>query len=61
MSAARPDQDVCIGLDLGTSALKAVAQDSSGAVLARASVAYPTHRPAAGACEQDPAGWQPTE
>ena len=58
MSAAPPDQDVCIGLDLGTSALKAVAQDSSGAVLARASVAYPTHRPAAGACEQDPADWQ---
>jgi xylulokinase len=53
-----PDQDTYIGLDLGTSALKAVALDESGAVLARATAAYPTHRPAAGACEQDPADWQ---
>ena len=53
-----PDQDTYVGLDLGTSALKAVALDASGAVLARASVAYPTNRPAAGACEQDPADWR---
>jgi xylulokinase len=51
-------RDVYLGLDLGTSGLKAVALGTSGAVLARASAAYPTRRPAAGACEQDPADWQ---
>ena len=50
--------DVYIGLDLGTSGLKAVALDTSGAILARASAAYLTHRPAVGACEQDTADWQ---
>lgn len=50
--------DVYIGLDLGTSGLKAVALAASGAILARGSAAYPTHRPAAGACEQDPADWR---
>ena len=51
-------RDVYIGLDLGTSGLKAVALDSSGAILARGGAAYLTHRPAAGACEQDPGDWQ---
>ena len=50
--------DVYIGLDLGTSGLKAVALDASGAILARGGAAYSTHRPAAGACEQDTADWQ---
>ena len=49
--------DVYIGLDLGTSGLKAVALSASGAILARASAAYPTHRPVAGAYEQDPGDW----
>jgi xylulokinase len=49
--------DVYIGLDLGTSGLKAVALSASGAILARASAAYPTHQPAAGAYEQDPGDW----
>ncbi len=57
-SAAACARDVYIGLDLGTSALKAVALSASGAVLAGGSAAYPTHRPAAGACEQDTADWQ---
>jgi xylulokinase len=51
-------QDVYIGLDLGTSGLKAVALSASGAILGRAGVAYPTRRPAAGACEQDVADWR---
>ncbi len=51
-------RDVYIGLDLGTSGLKAVTLDTSGAILARGSASYPTHRPAAGACEQDPADWR---
>jgi sugar (pentulose or hexulose) kinase len=50
--------DVYIGLDLGTSGLKAVALTVSGEILARGSAAYPTHRPAAGACEQDTGDWQ---
>ena len=45
--------DVYIGLDLGTSGLKAVALSASGAILARSSVAYPTRHPAPGAYEQD--------
>jgi len=48
---------VYIGLDLGTSGLKAVALTASGAIAARASVAYPTHQPAAGAYEQDTGDW----
>ena len=34
-----------------------MALGASGAILARANAAYPTHRPAAGACEQDPGDW----
>jgi sugar (pentulose or hexulose) kinase len=46
-----------IGLDLGTSGLKAVAIDRAGEVVARAIVTYPTARPSAGAAEQDPMDW----
>jgi sugar (pentulose or hexulose) kinase len=49
--------DVYLGLDLGTSGLKAVALTTSGAVLARASADYATHHPVAGAYEQDPGDW----
>jgi len=48
---------VYIGLDLGTSGLKAVALGASGAILAQRRVGYPTDRPAAGAYEQDPGDW----
>src|SRR5580693_7491306 len=60
MTSGDPGQDaadVYIGLDLGTSGLKGVAVGSSGLVVARASAGYPTHRPAAGAYEQDPGDW----
>jgi xylulokinase len=50
--------DVYIGLDLGTSGLKAVALSTSGEILARGGAAYPTHRPSAGACEHDTRDWQ---
>jgi len=50
--------DVYIGLDLGTSGLKAVALSASGVILARCGVAYPTRQPAPGAYEQDVADWQ---
>lgn len=49
--------DVIVGLDLGTSGLKAVAVDANGAVVARAQRRYPTERPEPGASEQNPADW----
>jgi xylulokinase len=49
--------DVYIGLDLGTSGLKAVALSATGAVLASAGASYPTHRPVPGAYEQDTGDW----
>lgn len=48
---------VSVGLDLGTSAAKAIAVDAEGAVAGRAVAGYPTMRPAPGASEQDPALW----
>jgi sugar (pentulose or hexulose) kinase len=60
MTTGGPGQhhaDVYLGLDLGTSGLKAVALSASGAILARAGAAYPTYQPAAGAYEQDPGDW----
>ena len=50
--------DVYIGLDLGTSGLKAVALSASGLILARCGVPYPTRQPAAGAYEQDAGDWR---
>jgi len=46
-----------LGIDLGTSALKLVAMDSGGAVLASGSAGFPTFCEAAGQAEQDPADW----
>jgi xylulokinase len=46
-----------IGLDLGTSSLKAVAVDLDGRLLAQATAAYPTAAPHPGWAEQDPAAW----
>lgn len=46
-----------IGLDLGTSGMKAVALGTDGAVAARAHSPYPTAHPAPLAAEQDPAHW----
>lgn len=54
---AAPSGDVLVGVDLGTSGLKAVARSLTGDLLATASAAYPTQRPEPGAAEQDPAGW----
>ncbi len=46
-----------VGLDLGTSSLKAVAVGAGGEVAARAHAGYPTARPEPGAAEQSPADW----
>ena len=46
-----------VGLDLGTSGLKAVAINDAGEIVARASSKYPTARPELGASEQNPSDW----
>ncbi len=46
-----------IGLDVGTSAVKALAVDETGAVLAGAEVPYPLSTPRPGWAEQDPEDW----
>ena len=48
---------VVLGVDLGTSAIKAVAVGEDGVVLAAARREYPTARPEPGAAEQDPQQW----
>jgi sugar (pentulose or hexulose) kinase len=51
------DGSVYVGLDLGTSGLKAVACTAEGEVVARAAAVYPTQRPEVGAAEQETADW----
>ncbi len=46
-----------IGLDIGTTAVKALAVDETGTVLARSEAGYPLSTPRAGWAEQDPADW----
>lgn len=49
--------DVLIGIDIGTTALKAVMTAPGGERLASHSARYAIHRPAPGGAEQDPADW----
>lgn len=46
-----------IGIDIGTTALKAVMTDETGARLAEYRAGYPLSRPLAGRAEQDPGDW----
>jgi xylulokinase len=46
-----------IGLDVGTTAVKALAVDDDGAILARCEVSYPLSTPRPGWAEQDPEEW----
>src|SRR5205814_8957110 len=46
-----------IGIDVGTTAVKALAVSPSGEVLARAQAAYPLSTPRPGWAEQDPEDW----
>jgi xylulokinase len=46
-----------VGLDVGTTAVKAVAVDPDGAVLGRAEESYPLSTPRPGWAEQDPDDW----
>lgn len=48
---------VWVGLDLGTSGVKAVALRADGSLAARAAATYATARPSAQAAEQDPDDW----
>lgn len=48
---------VYLGIDLGTSALKVVAVDTSGRIRASARHGYSTAQPEPGAAEQDPRDW----
>jgi xylulokinase len=48
---------VLVGLDVGTSAVKGVAIDDEGLVLATASADYPLSRPRPGWSEQEPERW----
>jgi xylulokinase len=48
---------VLVGLDVGTSAVKGVAIDEEGLVLATASAEYPLSRPQPGWSEQEPEDW----
>src|SRR5215216_6201840 len=46
-----------IGLDVGTTAVKAIAVGDDGAVLARCEASYPLSIPRPGWAEQDPEHW----
>jgi xylulokinase len=48
---------VLAGIDVGTSAVKGIAIDESGQVLARAEAGYPLSTPRPGWAEQDPEDW----
>jgi xylulokinase len=48
---------ILVGLDVGTTAVKAIAIDSGGAVVARAEESYPLSSPQPGWSEQDPEDW----
>lgn len=50
---ASPESAVTVGIDIGTTSVKAVAADGSGTVLARARVPHEVHTPQAGAFEHD--------
>ncbi len=52
-----PAQDFALGLDLGTSSLKALVIDASARVVATASRGYPLERPSPGRAEQQPEEW----
>ena len=49
--------DVLIGIDVGTSGLKAIALSTDGEILASASHSYPLSTPRPGWVEQDPDDW----
>ncbi|HVO18791.1 MAG TPA: xylulokinase [Anaeromyxobacter sp.] len=57
MRSNRRAGECFVGLDLGTSACKAIAADGAGAIVARAATEYPLSTPQPGWAEQDPSAW----
>lgn len=58
MAAHSPNADgVLVGVDIGTSSVKALAVALDGRPLAEASVEHPMHRPQPGWAENDPEDW----
>ena len=51
------DQDFVLGIDVGTSAIKVLAVDAAGTILASASAAHPVDVPQPGWSEQSPDQW----
>jgi xylulokinase len=49
--------ELLIGVDIGTSTVKAILATSGGQIIQRASVEYPTYYPHPGWAEQDPQDW----
>ena len=49
--------DACVGVDVGTTGVKAIALSPDGEVLARAERGYPLSTPQPGWAEQDPGDW----
>jgi xylulokinase len=49
--------EVLVGIDVGTTGVKGVAIDPSGAILARSEAEYPLSTPRPGWAEQDPGDW----
>ncbi|MCB1453462.1 MAG: xylulokinase, partial [Rhizobiaceae bacterium] len=49
--------DLVLGIDLGSTSVKAAVLDRAGNCLSRFAEAYPTARPSADRAEQDPADW----
>lgn len=50
-------RELWLGIDVGTSSVKAVVSDSDGAVLGRGHRPYPTRHPGPARAEQDPQEW----
>lgn len=57
MSPGPGDSSTLLGIDLGTSSVKAVVLDLDGEVLSTASSAYPVDHPRPGWAETDPSAW----
>ena len=57
LTGAAVSQDVLVGLDVGTTGVKAIAISPDGRVLASASEEYPLSTPQPGWAEQDPEDW----
>jgi xylulokinase len=57
VTSTRPERPGLLGIDLGTSSVKAVVTDLGGALLGQAVADYPVANPRPGWAETDPADW----